>query len=39
MKTYYLGDFPDKSYVDAFVAEARRCVLGVRQPAVGAPLA
>ncbi len=39
MKTYYLGDFPDKSYVDAFVAEARRCVLGVREPAVAVPLA
>ncbi|MGH3657455.1 MAG: CDP-glycerol glycerophosphotransferase family protein, partial [Micromonosporaceae bacterium] len=28
MKTYYLGDFPDVRYVDAFLGEARRCVIG-----------
>lgn len=42
MKTYYLGDFPGKPYVDGFLDEARRCVRGEDgapddQPASGSP--
>jgi hypothetical protein len=28
LRTYYLGDFPPDRYVEGFLAEARRCLVG-----------
>jgi len=38
MKTYYLGDFPSDRYVDAFLDEARRCILGQDEMVAGQDL-